>query len=289
MAYDETAKKRYTQVGHLEALIKDAETNYAKKTEVQELSSRVDEIVSTGGEPNVINEIQVNGKKVDPQGKAVNITVPQNTGDLTNNSDFQTGTEVDEKIKAQISSVYKPAGSTAFKSLPTPEKSILGNVYNVTDAFTTDDKFIEGETSKSYPEGTNVVVVEVSGEYKYDVLSGIVDLSDYVKNEQMTEQLNGKLGKTESAASAAKLDTSTAGSTTKPVYFNNGIPVECTHKLEKDVPSDAVFTDTTYENATSVKAGLMSDTDKAKLDGIETATDDDIQEMIESVRAELAG
>ena len=35
MAYDEAAKKRYTQVGHLEALIKDAETNYAKKTDLE--------------------------------------------------------------------------------------------------------------------------------------------------------------------------------------------------------------------------------------------------------------
>lgn len=36
-----------------------------------------------------------------------------------------------------------------------------------------------------------------------------------------------------------------------------------------DVPADAKFTDTTYNNATQTSAGLMSATDKAKLDGIE--------------------
>ena len=45
------------------------------------------------------------------------------------------------------------------------------------------------------------------------------------------------------ATSADKLNTD-AGSATKPVYFSGGKPVECTHTLEKSVPSDAVFTDT---------------------------------------------
>ena len=47
-----------------------------------------------------------------------------------------------------------------------------------------------------------------------------------------------------SANSAAKLDTSTAGSATKPVYFSGGKPTACTYTLGKSVPSNAVFTDT---------------------------------------------
>ena len=47
------------------------------------------------------------------------------------------------------------------------------------------------------------------------------------------------------ATSANKLNTD-AGSTANPVYFKNGIPVACTHSLNSTVPSDAVFTDTTY-------------------------------------------
>lgn len=71
------------------------------------------------------------------------------------------------------------------------------------------------------------------------------------------------------ATSANKLNTD-AGSATQPVYFSNGIPVKTTYTLGKSVPSDAVFTDTTYSNATTSAAGLMSATDKTKLDGIAT-------------------
>ena len=45
------------------------------------------------------------------------------------------------------------------------------------------------------------------------------------------------------AGSADKLNTN-AGSTTSPIYFANGVPVECTYDLNKTVPSNAVFTDT---------------------------------------------
>jgi hypothetical protein len=42
------------------------------------------------------------------------------------------------------------------------------------------------------------------------------------------------------------------------------------HTVNKDVPSDAKFTDTTYSNATTSAAGLMSTADKTKLDSIAT-------------------
>ena len=70
-----------------------------------------------------------------------------------------------------------------------------------------------------------------------------------------------------SATSAVKLDSS-AGSATQPIYFSNGKPAACTYTLGKSVPSDAKFTDTTYNNATTSTDGLMSSSDKTKLNGI---------------------
>lgn len=69
------------------------------------------------------------------------------------------------------------------------------------------------------------------------------------------------------ATSANKLNTN-AGSATNPVYFANGVPVKTTYTLGKSVPSDAKFTDTTYSAASTSAAGLMSASDKSKLDGI---------------------
>lgn len=66
-----------------------------------------------------------------------------------------------------------------------------------------------------------------------------------------------------------KTNVISKGSATQPVYFDaNGVAQNTTYKLEKSVPSDAKFTDTTYENATTTTAGLMSPTDKTKLDSL---------------------
>lgn len=51
-------------------------------------------------------------------------------------------------------------------------------------------------------------------------------------------------GSATSATTATKLSSS-AGSATSPIYFSNGKPVACTYSLNKTVPSNAVFTDTT--------------------------------------------
>lgn len=77
-----------------------------------------------------------------------------------------------------------------------------------------------------------------------------------------------------SANSAVKLDSS-AGGATQPVYFSGGKPVATTYTLGKSVPSNAVFTDTTYPDATTSARGLMTAADKQKLDalgGITTIT-----------------
>lgn len=63
--------------------------------------------------------------------------------------------------------------------------------------------------------------------------------------------INGDI--TGNAASSDKLNTN-AGSGTQPVYFANGVPVATTYALNKTVPADAKFTDTTYTPASSVTA-----------------------------------
>ena len=66
--------------------------------------------------------------------------------------------------------------------------------------------------------------------------------------EALSNNKLNKTGKAVSSSIADKLANTTAiGSTIKPVYFTDkGVPAACTYKLEKDVPSNAVFTDTHY-------------------------------------------
>lgn len=107
-------------------------------------------------------------------------------------TDAYTKTEINSKL----SSVYKPGGSLNFANLPEPSESILGLVYSLNDAFTTDDRFLASEPVQ-YPIGTNVVTVAVNdnGETKYlfDVLAGFVDLSDYMKTADMVAITNQEI------------------------------------------------------------------------------------------------
>ncbi len=124
--------------------------------------------------------------------------------DLADN--YDTSAEVDQKIAAKISSTYKAAGSVAFAALPTLAAAIEGNVYNISDEFTTTDDFVEAAGTK-YPAGTNIVCIKVGEAYKWDVLAGFVDLSAYetaeaagAKYATKTELTDGLAGKVDVVA-----------------------------------------------------------------------------------------
>jgi len=95
-------------------------------------------------------------------------------------------TAVSEAVNVKVSSTYKAGGSVAFASLPAADEAHLGMVYNVTDAFTTTDAFLDG-AGKSCPAGTNVVIAADGDGYKYDALAGFVDLSGYVASADLQE------------------------------------------------------------------------------------------------------
>lgn len=110
-------------------------------------------------------------------------------GNLTDSgkspSDYYTKAQVDGLISAG----YIPKGSvSSISNLGTLEAAHLGWVYNIGAAFTTTSDFVEG-AGASYPIGTNVVIVDTGTAqnpvYKYDVLSGFVDLSDYVQTSDL--------------------------------------------------------------------------------------------------------
>lgn len=84
-----------------------------------------------------------------------------------------------------------------------------------------------------------------------------------------------------------------AGSSIKPVYFNSSGEIgEITHTIESDVPSNAVFTDTTYnifegtDGSVQGKSGLVPDpsiadkTHYLKGDGTWSAIDKEVSEIL---------
>lgn len=94
---------------------------------------------------------------------------------------------------------------------------------------TTTKAYVTGTTSATTNTGTQVFD---TGVY-LDTTAGMLTATTF------KGALSGN------AASATALTTS-AGSATQPVYFSGGKPVACSYTLGKSVPSNAVFTDTTY-------------------------------------------
>lgn len=201
-----------------------------------------------------------------------------------------TDTFTKDEINAKISAVYKPAGSVAFADLPALAENVLGNVYNVTNAFTTTANFVEGAGNK-YPKGTNVVVVKVDDAYKFDVLAGFVDLSGYVEKEtgkglstnDYTTAEKTKLGGIEEGANKYTHPTHTAYASGlyKTTVDAQGHVTAAAKVTKEDITGLGIpGQDTTYDEATTTNAGLMSAADKTKLDALDTTIDSKIADRI---------
>ena len=181
-----------------------AKSLFALASDLTSLSSRVDDIVAEGGEPNVIEQVKVNGTVLTPDAnKSVDISVPTKTSDINNDSNFQTQTqvataidtalangndpyqtqsEVEARIESAVVGALKPKGTIAFANLPALTAANLNNLYNISDSFTTTADFVEG-AGHQHAAGANVAIINTGTEqnpvYKYDVMVGPVDLSAY--------------------------------------------------------------------------------------------------------------
>lgn len=111
--------------------------------------------------------------------------------------DAYTKSEVDGKL----SSAYKAQGSKTASELTSSLLAAAneGYVYNISNKLEITDSnkslFVEGVKS-SYPAGTNVVVVKVGSAYKFDVIAGFVDLTEYAKTadqKTITDALSGRI------------------------------------------------------------------------------------------------
>lgn len=142
----------------------------------------------------------------------------------------------------------------------------LGNVDNTADA----DKIVAQAQKVS-----NILTIEKNGEKIVDYNGYSKKVANITVPTKTSEIINDSdfVKSTGTIAVAKKVGTTTVGGSTTPVYINEGIPTPIGYSISKSVPADAVFTDTTYSNATQSKAGLMSATDKAKLDGVSSDAD----------------
>ena len=203
-------------------------------------------------------------------------------GDLTNDQKFQTETQVSTAISKAVAAAdhlkRKVVNSTADIDLKAADASQY--IYMVS-------KGTAGEADK-YDEYMVIDgVLEKMGDWG-------VDLSGYVQKEtgkglstnDYTTAEKTKLGGIEEGANKYTHPTHTAAASGlyKVTVDALGHVTATTKVVKNDITGLGIpGQDTTYPEATTAKAGLMSAADKSKLDGMTIATDAEVSEMLTEV------
>ena len=275
MAYEST---HLVKLAALKALAEKVKSDYALKTDLTALSNKVDGLVTAGGEPNKLEAVKVNGTALAITDKAVDITVPVKVSELTNDSKFQTDTEVAAAIAAADHMKRKIVNSTDDIDLTAADASQY--IY-----------MVKKGTSKTGDKYDEYMVLDGALEKVGD---WEVDLSNYVQKEtgkglssnDFTAELLEKLNGIEAEANKYVHPTHEAhDSGFYKVTVDAEGHVTAVVAVEKaDITALGIpGQDTQYEAATSEADGLMSKEDKAKLDGMVIATDAEVTEMLNEV------
>lgn len=141
--------------------------------------------IASGAQVNVIESVKVNGTKLTPSSKAVDVTVPTKTSQLTNDSGYQSATSVESIITAkgyqtqsQVQSLINSAvgniTSIRYEKVTSlPATGSNGVIYLVAHSHGTQDiydEYIWLSETKTYEKIGNTDI----------------DLSAYVKKSELT-------------------------------------------------------------------------------------------------------
>lgn len=266
-----------------------------KQKEVADaLAERIDTLEGVGSQANVIETIKVNGTAQAIKDKAVDITVPTKTSQLENDKKFQTDTEVSSAIQTAISksghASYQKV--SAVPAVDAAQENILYLVMNTTTKHYDIYAKIKGDGDTYTMEQLDDTTVDLSGYVEKEDGKGLSD-------ENFTAALKDKLGGIEAGANKYVHPTHTAAASglykttvDEEGHVTDTIPVTKDDITGLGIPAQ----DTTYDEATTAKAGLMSAADKTKLDGMNTtidkaianhtATDAEVSEMLAEIYGE---
>ena len=290
------------------------------KTELAALSTRIDDIVSTGGEPNVITSVKVNGTALAIAEKAVDILVATGkaNGTLAVNG-------VDVAIKGLAALAYKAQVSQA--DLDAALQAVLGNITTL----------VGSDTGKSARTIANEeLAAQLIPESAKDSLDTLQEIAAWIQEHpddasamnaaiEALQAVTAGIGGEEddyatvvaaiegkiSAAQAAIYAAITAGETNGHLDVNGTDVTVYTHPAhtpqasglykitvdaEGHVSAAAAVEkaditglgipaqDTTYAPAVAGGAnGLLTGADKQKLDGLQVASDAEVTEMLDEV------
>nr|DAO08855.1 MAG TPA: hypothetical protein [Caudoviricetes sp.] len=245
---------------------------------------RLNTLESAGGQANKIESIKVNGTaQAIGADKSVNITVPTKTSQLNNDSTFQTSAQVVEAISTAISK----SGHASFQKVDAvpnadaAQENILYLVMNTTTKHYDIYAKIKGSSGSYTMELLDDTTVDLSG--KVDKVPG-----KGLSTNDFTDAEKKKLGGIAEGANNYTHPTHTAYSSAlyKVTVDAEGHVIAAVKATKDDITALGIpAQDTTYGEATTTKAGLMSAADKTKMDGLVLATREEVTAMLDEVFA----
>ncbi|BBK61856.1 hypothetical protein A9CBEGH2_07960 [Amedibacterium intestinale] len=131
--------------------------------------------IATGAQVNVIEKVSVNGSALTPSSKGVNITVPTKVSQVTNDSGYQTASQVSSAISSAIS------GISGFK-------------YEVVSALPSSGKDGTIYLKANSGAGQNIYDEFIWVNSKWEQLgTKQIDLSGYMKKTDMVALTEGEI------------------------------------------------------------------------------------------------
>lgn len=138
--------------------------------------AKVDELTETGGAPNVIEIIKVNGTPLTPDSnKAVDVSVPTNNNQLTNGAGYQTEAQVNTLIANGIAGIQGISYSVVANLPATGQAGIIYLVSN------------NGANPNIYDE-----YIYVNGKFE-KIGTTDIDLSGYVEFTDLVAITNAEI------------------------------------------------------------------------------------------------
>lgn len=147
------------------------------KTAYDNAVTTVNGLVATGGQANVIEKVAVNGTDLTPDTeKRVNVTVPTLVSALTNDSGYQTSTQVQTAITNALASI---AGIKFEVVTELPSSGVNGTIYLIAHT--------HSDAGDAYDEYAWI------GD-KYEKIGNTdVDLSGYVKSSDLVAMTTAEI------------------------------------------------------------------------------------------------
>lgn len=231
-------------------------------------------------QPNYLAEIKVESGKAETSAKQAQSYAIGGTG-TRENEDVDNAQYYYQQAKAiseSFSGALRPKGTVTFANLPSLSNVTEGDMYNVSDQFTTTSSFKEG-SGLTIPAGSNVYK---TSDGKWDVLAGSPVTG--VKGNAESSYRNGNVNITPANIGLGNVPNVTTNDQT-PTFTQTSARANISsgEKLSvifgkimkffadlKTVAFSGSYNDLSNKPSTATTSanGFMSSTDKAKLDGI---------------------